>query len=223
MKNKQSRRKFIVNSSKVVATIIGFATFGRYLSYSQDTKHSKSFSKSSSLNSSEKHNKILLAYESKFGSTAGIAKFISENLSNTTKEIEVKKISEVSDLSLYSDVIIGSAIQYDKWMPEAREFIIQNEKELATKSVSFFLVCLVLSKKTEEATKKANGYANEIKNLVPKVEINSFGQFAGVLDYKKMSFAQRILAKGIFAVIGVKEGDYRDWESIKKWSSEINV
>ncbi len=68
--------------------------------------------------------------------------------------VDVKKINEVSDLSIYKHIIIGSAIQYDKWMTEAKDFIIKNEDELSTKSVSFFLVCLVLSKKTEKAILK---------------------------------------------------------------------
>ncbi len=35
MKSEQSRRKFIVNSSKIVATIIGLVTFGKYFSIAQ--------------------------------------------------------------------------------------------------------------------------------------------------------------------------------------------
>ena len=81
----------------------------------------------------------------------------------------------------------------------------------------------MLSKKTDKAILKANNYANSIKELVPLVKVNSFGKFAGVLDYSKMSLGQRILAKGIFAIIGVKEGDYRDWNSISKWSKSVEI
>jgi len=206
----------------MLATIVGLVTFGKYLSYSQTPKEANVISMDSSFKSESK-NKILVTYESQFGSTAEVAKFIAANLLLNDKTIDVKKIGEVKDLSIYSDVIIGSAIQYDKWMKEAQDFIIKNETELSTKPVSFFLVCLVLSKKTEKANLKANSYANEITNLVPKINVSSFGKFAGVLDYSKMSFGQRILAKGIFAIIGVKEGDYRDWNSIKKWSKNINL
>ena len=216
MKKKQSRRKFIVTSSKILATIISVVTFGKYVSISQTTNEINSVPLSSS-----NKNKVLVAYDGQFGSTAEIAKFIGNNLSMSDKKIEVKRINEVKDLSIYSDIIIGSAIQYDSWMPEARDFIIKNETELSTKSVSFFLVCLVLSKKTEKANLKASSYASEIKKLVPKIRIQNFGKFSGVLDYSKMSFGQRLIAKGIFAIIGVKEGDYRDWNSIKKWSLDV--
>ncbi len=220
MKSEQSRRKFIVNSSKIVATIVGLVTFGKYFSFAQ-TKTNTIMKKP--IINNRNNNNILVVYDSQFGSTAEIAKFIGKNLSTSNQKVDVKKINEVKDLSIYSHIIIGSAIQYDKWMTEAKDFIIKNEIALSTKSVSFFLVCLVLSKKTDKATIKANGYATKIKNLVPKIKVNNFGKFAGVLDYSKMSFSQRILAKGIFVIIGVKEGDYRDWDSIKQWSKSINI
>jgi menaquinone-dependent protoporphyrinogen IX oxidase len=220
MKSEQSRRKFIVNSSKIIATIIGLVTFGKYFSNAQ-TKTSTIVKKP--IIKDGNNNNILVVYDSQFGSTAKIAEFIGKNLSISDQKVDVKKINEVNDLSIYNHIIIGSAIQYDKWMTEAKDFIIKNKIELSTKSVSFFLVCLFLSKKTDKATIKANNYANEIENLVPQVKVNNFGKFAGVLDYSKMSFVQRILAKGIFAIVGVKEGDYRDWNSIKKWSENIEI
>lgn len=172
-------------------------------------------------NQNVNNNNILIVYEGQFSSTAEIAKFISKNLSTSNQKVDLKKINEVKDLSIYNHIIIGSAIQYDKWMTEARNFIVKNETELSTKSVSFFLVCLVLSKKTNKAIIKANNYATSIKELVPQVKVNNFGKFAGVLDYSKMSLGQRILAKVVFAIIGVKKGDYRDWNSIKKWSKNL--
>ena len=218
MKREQSRRKFIVNSSKIITTIIGLVTFGKYFSIAQ-TKTNTIVEKPIIKN--RNNNNILVVYDSQFGSTAEIAEFIGKNLSISNQIVDVKKINEVSDLSIYNHIIIGSAIQYDKWMTEAKDFIIKNEVELSTKSVSFFFVCLVLSKKTEKAISKANSYAIEIEKLVPQVKVSNFGKFAGVLDYSKMSFGQRIFAKGIFAIFGVKVGDYRDWNSIKKWSKNI--
>ena len=222
MNNKQSRRKFIVNGSKIIATIIGIITFGKYSSASQTRNKTNTIVKNTIKKDSYK-NRILIAYDSRFGSTAEVAKFIAENLVINEQLIDVKKIDKVTNLSHYSHIIIGSAIQYDNWMTEAREFIIENEVELSTKSVSFFLVCLVLSKKTKKANLKASSYAEKIRNLAPQIKIRDFGKFAGVLDYSKMSLGQRILAKGIFAIIGVKKGDYRDWENIKKWSKKIKI
>ena len=222
MLTEQSRRKFIANGSKIIVTIIGVVSFWKYGFVLKTTnKVNINPIKSSFINRDKRS--VLVAYDSRFGSTAEIAKFIGKILVINNLIVDVKKINEVKDLSVYTNVIIGSAIQYDKWMTEAKEFIVKNETELSGKSVSFFLVCLVLSKKTDKANIKANSYANDIENSVPQIKINNFGKFAGVLDYSKMSFGQRILAKGIFAIIGVKEGDYRDWNSIKKWSEKLEL
>jgi menaquinone-dependent protoporphyrinogen oxidase len=165
--------------------------------------------------------KILIAYESQLGSSAEIARFIGTHFPSD-KQVDVHKINEVSDLSKYEQIIIGSAIQYDKWMKEARDFVVANENELATKTVSYFLVCLVLSKKGPEPIKKANGYTMQIRKLAPKIEVRHFGQFAGVLNYGKMSVLQRVFARGIFAILGVKEGDYRNWDQIREWTKGLS-
>ena len=218
MQSRTTRRKFITTILKLFAVTIGVFSFRK----NKRNLIKKNKNISSTSKSTISNNKLLIAYESQFGSTEEVAKFIANNLAVNGQVVEIRKICEVDDLSSYKNVIIGSAIQYDNWMPEAREFIIRNENELATKSVNFFLVCLVLSKKGEKAVKKANGYAIKTMNLVPKLKVNSFGKFAGVLDYSKMSFGQKILAKIIFAIIGVAEGDYRDWAAIKNWTKKLN-
>lgn len=216
--NRRTRREFIKTILKVFAVTIGILTLGK----NKKKLMAKNKNISSPTRTIKSNKKILVAYESQFGSTAEVAEFIANRLIANKQVIEIKKICEVDDLASYSHVIIGSAIQYDNWMPEAREFIIENENELATKSVSFFLVCLVLSKNTKEAIEKADGYAIKTMKLVPKIKVNSFGKFAGVLNYSKMSFGQKILAKIIFAIIGVKEGEYRDWDAIKDWVKKLN-
>lgn len=108
-------------------------------------------------------------------------------------------------------------------MKKARDFIQVNEDVLATKSVSFFLICLVLSRNNEKAKYKANGYAVKIKELAPKINVKNFGQFAGMLDYSKMSYVTRTVAKVIMTILGVKEGNYRDWEQIKEWTKRLSL
>jgi menaquinone-dependent protoporphyrinogen IX oxidase len=61
----------------------------------------------------------------------------------------------------------------------------------------------------------------KLKVLYQNLKVQNFGKFAGVLDYSKMSFAQRILAKGIFLILGIKEGDYRDWNEIENWTKRL--
>jgi len=222
MKN-QTRRKFIVSLSKTVATIVGVGAFGKYISYSQIPEDTTiQTTKTMHGNKGKNENKILVTYESQFGSTAEVAHFIGKILSKDGSKVDIEKINEVDDLSSYSKVVVGSAIQYDKWMPEAREFVITNKEILAKLPVAFFFTCLVLSKKAEKAIQKANGYADKLYDLAAPVKPLTIGRFAGVLDYSKMSFAFRLVAKALLTIMGVKEGDYRNWDAIRLWANNID-
>ena len=218
----QTRRKFILNISEKLATTIGVLSLGKYLAFSQGTKDGNLLSiKSPGQIKIKTNNKILVAYEGQFGSTAEVAKFIGNTLSKKGTEVDIKRINDVGNLSSYSSVIIGSAIQYDNWMPVAREFIIKNENQLAKHTVAYFFTCLTLSEKSEKANDQANGYANKLYSLSLVVKPVSVKGFAGVLDYSKMSYGARMVAKVLFLFLGVKEGDYRDWSAIRLWSEKL--
>ena len=69
------------------------------------------------------HRRILIVYASPYGSTRGIAGAIKKELGQKNTIVETKLIKDVIDLDRYDAVIIGSPIQYDRWMPEAKAFV----------------------------------------------------------------------------------------------------
>ena len=171
----------------------------------------------------EKKRKILVTYASEYGSTQGVAEAIAKHLCQDGFAVDVIYIGHLKNIDNYEQIIIGSPIHYDRWMKEAELFVEKYQEVLAQKYVAYFFTCLTLSKKSEKTRQQAQGYANELLALNSKVIPKNIGQFAGVLDYSKFSFSFRILARGMFAVLGVKEGDYRDWSAIKKWSNSIKL
>jgi len=137
--------------------------------------------------------------------------------------VDIKYIGSIDNIDGYEQVIIGSPIQYDTWMDEAKTFVQAYETELSVLNVSYFFTCLTLSKKSKKTIKQAQAYADDLSLLNPNIKAQSIGQFAGVLDYSKFSFIFRLLAGVMFTVLGVKEGDYRDWNAIAKWSNKIKI
>lgn len=154
--------------------------------------------------------KILVTYATQFGTTAEVAETISEVLCQDGAVVETKWVKEVKSLNNYDAVIIGSAIQYDKWMPEAAEFVRANQQLLSQLPVAYFFTCLTLSKRTVKTERQAMAYADKLVALAPHVKPVGVGRFAGVLNYSKMSLFFRLMFVFISLITGVQEGDYRD-------------
>lgn len=165
-------------------------------------------------------NKLLVTYASHTGSTEGIAQFIGKTLSDLGETVDVISMNEVTDISKYNSVIAGSAIQSGKWLPEAVNFIEIYKNELNKKSFAAFLVCMTLAmKKADSYSSFVSGFLDPIRKMVkPKSE----GLFAGILDLNKIpSFGDRLKFR-ISILFGIwKEGDHRDWEAIKVWSTNL--
>lgn len=167
--------------------------------------------------------KILVAYASEFGTTREVAEVIGQVLCQSGASVEIKWVNNVKGLNDYAAVIIGSAIQYDKWMPEARKFVSANQNSLSKLPVAFFFTCLTLSIQTEKTERQAMAYSDKLVSLLPQVKPLSVGRFAGVLDYSKLPFLFRLMFKGISLITGVQEGDYRDWDTIRVWAEGVHA
>lgn len=165
--------------------------------------------------------KILVAYASEFGTTREVAEVIGETLCQDGAKVDIKPVNAIINLPEYDAIVIGSAIQYDKWMAEAITFVKKNHNTLSKLPVAFFFTCLTLSRQTERTKRTVIAYTNKLYSLHPQVKPVSVGRFAGVLDYSKIPFIGRIIARGIYKIFGVKEGDYRDWNAIRAWSRDV--
>ena len=162
--------------------------------------------------------KVLVTYDSKLGSTAEVAEFMGSVLSEQGASIAVKPLSEVDDLEAYDSIIIGSAIRYDRWLPDATAFVKENKATLSNIPVSFFFTCLTLAKPTPAALLKAEGYADKLRSHAPEVKPMAVGGFAGVLQFARTPWPARLALRMLSIATGVKEGDYRDWEAIRSWT-----
>jgi menaquinone-dependent protoporphyrinogen oxidase len=157
--------------------------------------------------------KILVAYASKAGSTAEVAQAIGETLVAQGASVDVLQIKNVKDLSAYKGVILGSAIRVGQWLPEAVNFVKTHQAELRQRPTAYFLVSGTLKDNTPEVKQKVGAYLDPVRAIF---EPASVGLFAGKIDYSKLSFLDRTIAKAVGSV----EGDWRNWEAIRAWSAQ---
>jgi len=162
--------------------------------------------------------KILVAYTSEYGSTAGVADAIGKELCNKGASVDVRLIKKVTNLSIYQAVIVGSPIYKGKWMPSAVKFLEENSGMLSKIPVAYFVVCMTMHNPTEDNRLKALAYLDSVRQSVPQVKPIKIGLFAGALHYDKLSW----LIRKILMSKGLPEGDYRNWDTIRAWATHLN-
>lgn len=164
--------------------------------------------------------KILVAYASQAGSTAGVAEMIGKTLAEGGAQVDVLPVSQVADLSRYGAVVVGSPIQSQQWLPEAVQFVRDHQRELSRVPFATFLVCMTLAMKKGDYRQAVATWIDPVHALVRPV---STGLFAGVLDIAKIqSFSARLKFR-ISVLMGIwSEGDHRDWNAIHAWAANLS-
>ncbi|MDJ0953872.1 MAG: flavodoxin domain-containing protein [Acidimicrobiia bacterium] len=162
--------------------------------------------------------RVLVAYGSPLGSTAEVAAFIGENLAEQGAAVDVLQIDHVGELGHYDRVVVGSAIRYDRWLPQATAFVESNRDTLSRVPVAMFFTCLALANGSAKGERKAAGYADQLRGLLPESSDVQVRGFAGVLDPSRGPLWIRVLLHMLSRVSGVAPGDYRDWDAIRAWA-----
>jgi menaquinone-dependent protoporphyrinogen oxidase len=158
--------------------------------------------------------RILIAYATRAGSTVEVAQVIGEILADAETVVDIFPVSDVTDLAGYQAVIIGSPIHSGQWLPEATTFVDTHKITLRNMPVACFVLAMRLRDKTEETRNSIAAILNPVRMTINPVSI---GLFAGVMNYSKLSSILRLQAQ----TKGLPEGDFRDWDAIRKWANEL--
>jgi menaquinone-dependent protoporphyrinogen oxidase len=165
--------------------------------------------------------RVLVAYASRCGSTGGVAEAIGREFCNGGAQADVRLVKEVTDLSPYRAVIVGSPVWRGRWLDEAVEFLEKNKKFLAGRPTAYFLTCLALSVPVDQTRRLARGWMNSVLLEVPEVKPRGLGMFAGALDYAKVPPMMRGIMRQKMREKGIKPGDYRNWKLIRAWAGGL--
>jgi menaquinone-dependent protoporphyrinogen oxidase len=161
--------------------------------------------------------KILVAYASKGGSTAEVANEIGKVLNAQGLTVDVRQVNTVTDVSSYQAVIIGSAIRMGGWLSAAKKFVKTHQQTLSKIPTAYFAVCLSLKDDTEENRREAAKYLDAVRAIV---EPKAVGLFAGKMDYRMLSFLDRLISE---KMAKAPEGDFRNWDAIRDWAANLEA
>lgn len=160
--------------------------------------------------------KVLVAYATKYGSTAEIAEKIGQVLRQAGRQADVLPADKVGDLGAYGAVVLGSAVYIGQWRKEAARFLKANEAALAQRPVWLFS-----SGPTDEGDplELVQGwrFPGKLQPISDRIQPRDVAIFHGAADADKMSGFDKWILKNVKA----KLGDFRDWEAIAAWAEAI--
>ncbi len=160
--------------------------------------------------------RILITYATRAGSTIEVASAIGETLSNRGFSVDVKPVKETPSLDGYQAIVMGSAIRMGGWLPEAVDFIKNNQQALNNLPVALFSVHILNLGDDEQSRASRAAYLNGAHSLIQPVE-EIF--FAGAINPTKLSFVDRLMVKMVKSPIG----DLRDWDKIHAWANTATL
>ena len=156
--------------------------------------------------------KVLVATASRHGATDEIAAEIGRRLSDRGLDAVVVAVGDVTGLDGYDAVVLGSAVYMGRWLKEARQFVEAHSDELRARPTWLFSSGPIGDPPRPEEQEK--GTTDEI---VAATGARDHQVFSGKVDKGGLSFPERAVVRAV----GAAEGDYRDWDEIRAWATEI--
>jgi menaquinone-dependent protoporphyrinogen oxidase len=159
--------------------------------------------------------RILVTYATRTGSTVGVAAAIGETLGARRFAVDVKPINDNPSLDGYQAVMIGSAVNGARWLPEAVEFVGDNQAVLNRLPVALFCVHIMNLGDDQANKRRRTAYLDPIRRLITPVDE---AYFAGVgMNPGEKSVLLRLASR----IFKIGEGDCRDWNKIRGWGQTV--
>ncbi len=160
--------------------------------------------------------KILVTYASRYGSTAEVAQAIAAQLCARGEDVDVRSVTDVTDVSPYRAVVVGSAVRMGQWLAPAVKFVKAHRDALSQVPLASFTVHMLAVDDSEASRQKRAAYLAPVRAiLAPRHE----AFFTGKIDSRQFTLLDRLMTKATGSV----DGDQRNWQAIRSWADQIFV
>lgn len=161
---------------------------------------------------------VLVAHDSKHGTTEDIAELIGDILREIGFQVDVLTAHKIDDISGYDAIVLGSPIYYNLLLPGVMQFLKKHELLLAQKKVAVFASGTAVDPETGQVREHVRGIVVRELNKFPAVEpIGTIGLLPGKFFLKEVFPVEFIGLKMLFG----EAGDLTDDAIVRQWAEEI--
>ncbi|HEY7633184.1 MAG TPA: flavodoxin domain-containing protein [Thermoleophilaceae bacterium] len=151
--------------------------------------------------------KILVTYATKQGSTHEVAEEIGTILTERGHEIEIVPVELCAGPDGYDAVVFGAPLYMGKLLKPGARFLQKHRESLAARPLAIFALGPRGLPETRDDAQKQLDRAIQRSRLTPV----SVALFDGVVRPDKLRFPFNRMPAG----------DWRDWDAIRAWGSEL--
>jgi menaquinone-dependent protoporphyrinogen oxidase len=162
--------------------------------------------------------RVLVAYATASGSTAGVAERIADVLRVSGCAVVCRPAGPELDLTGFDALVLGSAVHDMAWLPSAVE-VVSRAAASVTSPVWCFSVGAVNphGRFTWYMTRKE---AQRVERQFPDgFTARDHRVFGGVVETR----GAPPLARLFYRLAGVRTGDHRDWPAIEAWAGHVGA
>jgi menaquinone-dependent protoporphyrinogen oxidase len=160
--------------------------------------------------------KVLVSAATKYGATGEIAEAIGGVLVERGFDATVIPPEEVGSIEDCDAVVLGSGVYAGHWLEPAKELVHRFDDALAPRPVWLFSSGPV-GDPSRKLVQKMEEEPVDVAEILAATKARDHRVFAGKIDRENLSFPERAM---LMAFRGF-EGDFRDWDEIRAWASEI--
>jgi menaquinone-dependent protoporphyrinogen oxidase len=155
--------------------------------------------------------KILVTVATRHGSTGEIGEIVASVLRDAGHTVETQSPEKVIALDGFDAVVLGSAVYAGRWLQSARAFVDRHATGLVARPVWLYSSGPIGDPPMPE------GEPPEVVALVDRLAARAHRSFAGRLDHDRLGPLERTIT----TVLRAPDGDFRDWDAIRRWADEI--
>lgn len=164
---------------------------------------------------------ILIAYDTKHGSTAEVVEKIAEVLCRDGFQVDYMMARNVDNVSAYDAVVVGSPVYNFFWLPGATLFLRKHENVLAEKQIFYFITCTYLKDENDTRERREHAVELYVQPIIDRfgIEPESSGILSGEFEYAEL-YPYELIS---MLLAGFEEGDFRNWDKITGWAEEVGT